>query len=133
MALLLQQNKRKDLMVRHTSIGIHRDDLEFELDAFPIRKFGSQGQQKSFLVALKIAQFEYTFLKKKYKPLLLLDDIFDKLDVSRVEQLMKLVSRNEFGQIFITDTNYERVALIFAEIDVERKMFMVESGQVNEI
>ncbi len=130
---LLNQNHKKDLMLRHTSIGIHRDDLIFKLDKYPIKKVGSQGQQKSFLLALKIAQFEYTLNKKGYKPMLLLDDIFDKLDYKRVKQLMKLVSRNEFGQIFITDTNKQRVIEIFNTIDVERKIFEVKEGVINTI
>ncbi len=129
----LQSQLNKDLVLKHTSVGIHRDDIEFELDGYPIRRNGSQGQQKSFVVALKIAQFEYTFLKKKYKPILLLDDIFDKLDIHRVQQLMKLVSRNEFGQIFITDTNYERISKIFENIDVSKQIFRVEAGTVKNI
>ena len=130
---LLSQNFKRDLMLKHTSIGIHRDDLEFELDGFLIKKYGSQGQQKSFLIALKIAQFEFTFKQKKFKPLLLLDDIFDKLDFSRVQQLMKLVSRNEFGQIFITDTNKDRIEEIFVDIEVEKKIFLIEAGIAKEI
>jgi DNA replication and repair protein RecF len=128
---LLKQNQDRDIILRHSSKGIHRDDLVFQLDGFPVKNFGSQGQQKSFLVALKIAQFEYTYAKKSYKPLLLLDDIFDKLDIIRVEQLMKLVSRNEFGQIFISDTNQERINLIFENIDVEKRIFIVDNGSVN--
>ena len=118
---LLAANHKKDLILRHSSVGIHRDDLIFKLDEYAIKKTGSQGQQKSFLIALKLAQFEFTLKKKGYKPLLLLDDIFDKLDFIRVQQLMKLVSRNEFGQIFITDTNKERILNIFETIDVESK------------
>ncbi|MCK5846570.1 MAG: DNA replication and repair protein RecF [Bacteroidales bacterium] len=129
---LLKENQQRDLVLQHTSIGIHRDDLVFELDDYPIKKQGSQGQQKSFLVALKIAQFEYTRNKKGYKPLLLLDDIFDKLDYKRVKQLMKLVSRNEFGQIFITDTNKERIERIFLEIDVDKHIYEVAEGEINK-
>lgn len=129
---LLKQNQERDIILRHSSKGIHRDDLEFQLDGFPVKNFGSQGQQKSFLVALKIAQFEYTFEKKKYKPLVLLDDIFDKLDINRVEQLMKLVSRNEFGQIFISDTNEDRIKSIFDNIDVDKQIFMVTNGVVSK-
>jgi len=125
---LLKENHQRDLSLRHTSVGIHRDDLVFELDKYSIKKIGSQGQQKSFLIALKIAQFEYIRNKKGYKPLLLLDDIFDKLDYKRVHQLMNLVSRNEFGQIFITDTNKERVESIFSEIEVDKNIFNVNEG-----
>ncbi len=128
---LLTTNYRKDIALKHSSIGTHKDDISLELGGFPIKKFGSQGQQKSFLISLKIAQFEYTFKKKKYKPLLLLDDIFDKLDRKRVQQLMKLVSRNEFGQIFITDTNKERIENIFTDINVGRKIFEIDNGNIH--
>ncbi len=130
---LLKNNRQRDLILRHSSIGIHRDDIEFMLNDFPIKRYGSQGQQKSFLIALKIAQFEYTYKKKNYKPLLLLDDIFDKLDIYRVKQLMKLVSRNEFGQIFVTDTNEERIHTIFEKIDVVKNIFMVNQGEIIQI
>jgi len=101
----LARNRQRDRISGHTSVGVHRDDIEFTINDMAARKYASQGQQKSFVVALKLAQFAYMQEQKGFKPLLLLDDIFDKLDRSRVEQLMKLVSRNEFGQIFITDTN----------------------------
>lgn len=129
-AELLQQNRQRDLLSGHTVSGIHRDDIEMTINGLQVRKFASQGQQKSFVVSLKLAQFEYTKSKKGYKPLLLLDDIFDKLDIHRVEQLMKLVSRNEFGQIFITDTNSERVKLIFDTIGVEPKIFEIKRGAI---
>ena len=128
---LLTDRLQKDLALRHSSAGIHRDDLVFTINKYPLRKYGSQGQQKSFLIALKIAQFEYTKNKKGFKPLLLLDDVFDKLDYKRVEQLMKLVSRNEFGQIFVTDTNKERVERIFKDIDVHINIFNIEEGAIN--
>lgn len=129
---LLTENIKKDLALKHCSIGIHRDDLVFTINGFPLRKYGSQGQQKSFLIALKIAQFEYMKQKKGFKPLLLLDDVFDKLDYTRVQQLMKLVSRNEFGQIFVTDTNKERVERIFKDIDVKWSIFNIKDGGINE-
>ena len=129
---LISNNFQKDLALRHSSIGIHRDDIIFTINGFQLRKYGSQGQQKSFLVALKIAQFEYTKQKKGFKPLLLLDDVFDKLDFKRVEQLMKLVSRNEFGQIFVTDTNKERVERIFKDIEVNLSIFNIEEGAIHE-
>ena len=129
---MLQQNFQKDLALKHSSTGVHRDDIVFTINNYPLRKFGSQGQQKSFLLALKIAQFEYIKEKKGYKPLLLLDDVFDKLDYKRVQQLMKLVSRNEFGQIFVTDTNRERVERIFKEIEVDISVFEIKDGEINE-
>jgi DNA replication and repair protein RecF len=119
----LAQQRSKDQLAGHTTVGIHRDDVEFTINDLQAKKYASQGQQKSFVVALKLAQFAYMKAKKGYKPLLLLDDIFDKLDIQRIEQLMKLVSRNEFGQLFITDTNKERVQHIFNEIGVEPRIF----------
>lgn len=130
---LLNQNIEKDRALRHSSVGIHRDDLIFEINNYPIKKFGSQGQQKSFLTALKLAQFDFMKDKKGFKPLLLLDDIFDKLDRGRVEQLMKLVSDNTFGQIFITDTNKERIERIFKEINVDIRIFQIKDSQIKSI
>lgn len=129
----IKSARRKDLAFGHTTLGIHRDEIKFLLSDFSLRKFGSQGQQKSFLVALKLAQFDYTYTKKGFKPMLLLDDIFDKLDHSRVEQLLKLVSRNEFGQIFITDTDSERMHRIFEDMEVETSIFEIIGGKISTI
>jgi len=105
---LLQENISRDRMAHYTTVGIHKDDLSFEIDHYPIKKFGSQGQQKSFLIALKFAQFE--FIKKQCgeKPILLFDDIFDKLDATRVGKIVEMVNNDEFGQLFISDTHSER-------------------------
>lgn len=105
---LLESSLEKDKILQYTSTGIHKDDINFHLEAQPIKKFGSQGQQKTFLIALKLAQFD--FLKKQTggAPLLLLDDAFDKLDQKRVTQIISLVDQNDFGQIFLTDTHEER-------------------------
>lgn len=127
---IIKANRHRDLSAGHTTSGVHRDDIEFIINNLQARKFASQGQQKSFVVALKLAQFEYTKIKKGFKPLLLLDDIFDKLDIHRIEQLMKLVSRNEFGQIFITDTNTERVKKIFSSIGEDPKVFEIANGRI---
>ena len=107
---LITQSFEKDLLFQFTTQGPHRDDLEFLLDGFQIKKFGSQGQQKSLLISLKLAQYE--FLKKKLdvKPIVLMDDIFDKLDQKRVELIMQLIEEKYFGQIFITDTDEIRVS-----------------------
>ncbi|MDT0552179.1 DNA replication/repair protein RecF [Urechidicola vernalis] len=105
---LLVQSLDKDRMLQYTTVGIHKDDLAFEIDEFPIKKFGSQGQQKSFLVALKLAQFEFIRRQSNKKPILLLDDIFDKLDDTRVAQIVALVNEDNFGQLFISDTHEER-------------------------
>ncbi|HNW74445.1 MAG TPA: DNA replication and repair protein RecF, partial [Bacteroidales bacterium] len=103
--------------------GIHKDDLVFMIDGYPVKKFGSQGQQKSFLIAIKLAQFEYTRNIKGFKPILLLDDIFDKLDDFRVAQLLKLVSDDSFGQVFVTDTSPDRILHLFNRISIEHRTF----------
>ncbi len=102
---LVKENANKDLALRFSSTGIHKDDLNFTIERFAVKKFGSQGQQKSFLLAMKLAQFEFTRKIKGFKPILLFDDVFDKLDENRVGQLIKLVGENNFGQVFITDTH----------------------------
>lgn len=130
---LLAVNVNKDRSLRHTSIGIHRDDLGFRINTHPLKKFGSQGQQKSFVIAIKLAQFEYTKKLKSFKPVLLFDDIFDKLDDHRVQQLIKLVSENNFGQVFITDTQEQRIAKLFREVDIDHMIFRVEQGQIAEV
>ena len=127
---LLSHNRDKDRIVQFTTSGIHKDDLEMTIHGFPIKKFGSQGQQKSFLIALKLAQFQFFSMKKGLKPILLLDDIFDKLDEHRVTKLMELVSQENFNQIFITDTHGERVKSIFNKINVPIKRFEVKAGRV---
>ena len=120
---LLQQHVQKDRALQYTSVGIHKDDLIFNIGAHPIKKFGSQGQQKSFLIALKLAQFD--FLKKENNscPTLLLDDIFDKLDEQRVSQLIQLVNEHDFGQIFISDTHPERTENIIKRIHQSYEIF----------
>lgn len=105
---LLKENIAKDKALQYTSVGIHKDDLIFQIDDFPIKKFGSQGQQKSFLIALKLAQFDFIKEQSGENPILLLDDIFDKLDEQRVTQIIKLVDAEDFGQIFISDTHPQR-------------------------
>lgn len=127
---LLANSVERDRMVRHTTQGVHKDDLIFTINGFPVKKFGSQGQQKSFVIAIKLAQFEYTRQKKDFKPILLFDDIFDKLDDNRVQQIIHLVNENNFGQIFITDTQRQRVEKIFKQADIDHKIFIVENGEV---
>lgn len=105
---LLKKSIEKDKILQFTTSGIHKDDLSFDIGEYPIKKFGSQGQQKSYLIALKLAQFEFIKQKSNVIPILLLDDIFDKLDEIRVSQIVDLVNNDEFGQIFITDTHPER-------------------------
>jgi len=127
---LLKINRSKDLSLQYTSVGIHKDDLAFLVSGYPAKKFASQGQQKSLVIALKLAHFTYLKNLGFPKPIVLLDDIFDKLDDNRVSRLMDLVSRDEFGQLFITDTHSERIPAIFRNIDIAVKMFPVEDGNV---
>lgn len=129
----LLANREKDRILQYSSVGIHRDDLKLELKGFPIKRQGSQGQQKTFLLALKLAQ--YDFLKKvsTYKPLILLDDVFDKLDAQRVTQIIRLVSEEHFGQTFITDTNAEHLSAILEQIPVEHRVFRVEPHAVSRL
>ncbi|MDN3204237.1 DNA replication/repair protein RecF [Algoriphagus sediminis] len=122
----------RDLMIKSTAAGIHKDDYHFLINGHPLRKIGSQGQQKSFIIALKLAQFQIFEKEKGEKPLLLLDDIFDKLDDKRIEQLMKLISKHTFGQIFLTDARPERSYSILSELDAEAFFFEVESGTVKQ-
>ncbi|CAM4166477.1 DNA replication and repair protein RecF [Pedobacter westerhofensis] len=127
---LLQQSVEKDKVLERTTTGIHKDDLIFSIADMPLKKFGSQGQQKSFLIALKLAQYAYVEKYKGFKPLLLLDDIFDKLDDHRMHKLMEMVSHHDFGQIFITDTGKERVSNIFNQIKVPVTLFEVVNGSI---
>jgi len=130
---LLQQAGEKDCYARYSTVGVHKDDLVFEIDGYPVKKYGSQGQQKSFVVAIKLAQFEYTRNLKGYNPLLLFDDIFDKLDDNRVEQLIKLVSADSFGQVFITDTQRYRIEKIVNRHEIDYRIFEIATGIVKEL
>ena len=105
---LFKSNINKDRMLQYTSVGTHKDDLDFSIKGFPVKKFASQGQQKSFLIALKLAQFDFIKRQSGVTPILLLDDIFDKLDEQRVSQIIKLVDDENFGQLFISDTHADR-------------------------
>lgn len=120
---LLEDNLQKDKMLQYTSSGVHKDDLVFEIGGYPIKKFGSQGQQKSYLIALKLAQFDFIKKQSKVVPILLLDDIFDKLDENRVSKLISLVNNDQFGQLFITDTHAERTEEVVQSINKSYKMF----------
>ncbi len=129
LAHLLATNRSKDKILQTTTQGIHKDDLEFLLGDSLMRKIGSQGQKKTYLVALKMAQFEYIFNICKQKPILLLDDIFDKLDNQRVEQIIKMVSEHNFGQIFITDTNPNRIDKLLNNCDSNFVHFYIENNK----
>lgn len=125
MKTLLEENLQKDCILTYTSKGIHKDDLIFEMNNTAIKKVGSQGQQKSFLIALKLAQMNLIKELTHKTPLLLLDDIFDKLDDHRVAQLIELVNKENFGQIFITDTHRERTEAIVKTINEDSKVFEI--------
>ncbi len=121
--ILLKNALEKDRALQYTSVGIHKDDLNFEIDGYPIKKFGSQGQQKSFLIALKLAQFHFIKTQSQTTPILLLDDIFDKLDESRVSHIVSLVDDSQFGQIFISDTHADRTEKVVKNIHQSYKIF----------
>ena len=124
---LLKQSIGKDRILQHTSVGIHKDDLVFSLNNLPIKRLGSQGQQKTLLIALKLAQYQHIYNYLKIKPILLLDDIFDKLDRERVKNLTSIISKDDFGQTFITDTNEERLRSILDIDKKELKIFNLNS------
>lgn len=129
---LLKKNLQRDIMLQRTTSGIHRDDFLFALNTGELKKFGSQGQQKSFLIGLKLAEFQVLEQAAKKKPLLLLDDIFDKLDDQRIIKLMSLVHEGSFGQIFITDARSGRSREILKEAGVKARIFDVEEGTIKQ-
>ncbi len=125
LADLLVQNLQKDRVTQYTTVGIHKDDIAFTISGFPVKKFGSQGQQKSFLIALKLAQFDFIKNHTKTLPILLFDDIFDKLDAFRVQQIVNMVNEDVFGQIFISDTHPERTENIIKQTHKRYKIFNI--------
>ena len=130
---LLKESRTRDRILGYSTRGIHRDDLSMMLGDYPIKKIGSQGQNKTFLIALKFAQFAYLKQQQIGTPILLLDDIFDKLDSQRMEEIIKLVSGDEFGQIFITDTNREYLDEIIRKIGSDYRLFTVTNGKIELI
>ena len=127
---LLKASLQKDRIVQYTTVGIHKDDLQLKIGDYLIKKLGSQGQKKTYLVALKLAQFEFIKEISGINPILLLDDIFDKLDQHRVEQIVTAVAGEQFGQIFLTDTNREHLDTIIKRMDADYRIFKVENGKV---
>ncbi len=125
---LLRERREKDSILKFTGAGVHRDDFIFEMDGYPIRKCGSQGQQKSFLVALKFAQYSLMKGRYGYAPILLLDDLFDKLDMGRVQNLLAMVAGNDFGQIFLSDSNKVRLSGIVDSLTTERTYYEAKGG-----
>ena len=123
----LEEAKQNDKYMLYTTVGPHKDDLELEIGGMAVKRFGSQGQQKTFVLALKLAQFEYIYQHGGVKPILLLDDMFDKLDMERVTQLVQLVGSERFGQVFLTDTQPGRVEQIFEQLpQLEHKVMKIE-------
>lgn len=124
--------RRKDLLLGHTTVGIHRDDIDLLLDGYPIKKVGSQGQNKTCFVSMKLAQFLFLSQQSGHKtPILLLDDIFDRLDAQRVSSIIEVVSRPEFGQIFISDTNRESIDRIIDGWHSDYHIYRVENGEIS--
>ena len=130
---LFAASRERDLALHYTSAGIQRDDFLFTLNGHPIRRCGSQGQQKSFLVSLKFAQYELMKQRCGFAPLLLLDDLFDKLDMSRVANLLEMVASSDFGQIFLTDSNKVRIAGIVDSLTSERAYFECSQGVFTKV
>ncbi|MCM1162845.1 MAG: DNA replication and repair protein RecF [Muribaculaceae bacterium] len=130
---LLDSARRHDEIVRHTSVGPHRDDIEMNLDGMPMRRTGSQGQCKTFTIALRMAQYDFLSRATGMRPLLLLDDIFDKLDATRVERIMEMVTTSDsFGQIFITDTNRKHLDEIMERTGSDFKLWSVDNGEFTQ-
>jgi DNA replication and repair protein RecF len=129
----LQNSFNKDRYLEYTTIGIHKDDLLLEMNDFLVKSLGSQGQQKSYLVALKLAKFDYIKSKAGFSPILLLDDIFDKFDAERVEQIIRLVGNHRFGQIFITDTHQNRLKDILSSHKTDYKLFRIADNGIEEV
>ncbi|MCK4749564.1 MAG: DNA replication and repair protein RecF, partial [Bacteroidales bacterium] len=129
---LLREHEHKDRVLQYTTAGIHKDDLVMSLAGYPIKRIGSQGQQKTFLVALKLAKFDFIKKINGFQPILLLDDVFDKFDARRVRQIIRLVAEHEFGQIFITDTSRERIRKVLTELDIDYKLYHMDVNGVSE-
>jgi len=129
---LFYSSLQKDVMLQRTNVGIHKDDYNFEMNGYLLKKFGSQGQQKSFLIALKLAQFDIISQEKGFKPILLMDDIFDKLDDHRIQKLTEMIEHHKFGQVFITDARPERTNHFLEKLDIEWKVIRVDNGNLAE-
>ncbi len=128
----MNETRNRDQILGYSTQGIHKDELEMMLDGYPIKRVGSQGQNKTYLISLKLAQFDFLKRTHNLSPLLLLDDIFDKLDSDRVKKIVELVSGETFGQIFITDTNREHLDLILQQLGQESSIFIVNNGEISK-
>jgi DNA replication and repair protein RecF len=132
MQLLMKAAVDKDRLLQYTTVGTHKDDLILMLGDHPIKTTGSQGQQKTYLVALKLAKFDYIRRINGFNPIMLLDDIFDKFDARRVKKIIELVAHDSFGQIFITDTSRDRIKMVLDDLETEYKVFLVDDGRMTE-
>ncbi|WP_056928743.1 DNA replication/repair protein RecF [Candidatus Symbiothrix dinenymphae] len=132
-AQLLRERRQRDLLLGYSTAGIHKDDFNFLLDSHLIRKIGSQGQNKTYLIALKLAQFSFLVQHGSVVPIMLLDDLFDKLDAKRVAKIVELVAQPQFGQIFISDTNRKHLDEILEQMEYDYKLFQVTNGQFSEM
>ncbi len=130
---LIKRNRKRDMIIQRTSAGVHQDDLQFTLNGNAIKKIGSQGQQKSFLIALKLAQYQMMAQTKNLKPILFLDDVFDKFDEERLKHLIKLLNDDTFGQVFITDTHVDRIMNLCQQFDGECRIFKIREGAVEQL
>jgi len=127
---VFRDGRAKDLLLQRSNFGIHKDDYQFLIQEHMLKRIGSQGQQKSFLIALKLAQFAYFSKLKNFKAILLLDDIFDKLDDKRIQRLIQLIAEQTFGQIFMTDARPERSRQFLENVRASKKIFHVSAGVI---
>lgn len=134
LTLLLKECRMRDVAIGYTTRGVHKDDLQMTIEGYPIKTTGSQGQNKSFVTAMKLAQYLYLGERRRVKPILLLDDVFDRLDSNRVANIIRIVSSDEFGQIFITDTSHNHIDKLLAQtVDAPFKTFSVKDGEITEL
>jgi DNA replication and repair protein RecF len=129
---LLKDNRKRDIYLRHTSVGVHRDDLELTLDGHPVKRTGSQGQEKTLIIALKLAQFDFIFDTTQIRPILLLDDIFDKLDSKRISHLVNLLSSEKYGQVFFSDTSKTRLPELLKHLMIDVRIYNIKNGMQYE-
>jgi len=130
LSVLLKESRQRDQLIGYTTQGIHKDDLEMTMGGIPIKRIGSQGQNKTYLIALKLAQFDFLQRIGSTKPIILFDDIFDKLDTHRVQQIILLLKNNRFGQVFISDTNREHISNILKESGCAYHIYSVDNGEI---
>lgn len=131
-ALSMKQTRERDKILGYSTQGIHKDELEMLLDEYPMKRVGSQGQNKTYLISLKLAQFYFLKRAHNFSPILLLDDIFDKLDSKRVTEIIHMVSGETFGQIFITDTNRGHLDMILDQLEQQASIFVVANGEIQK-